>query len=110
MKEETKKPRMAVSPEDLEELLKAVEDEFLSAKEAQKKSVENEPVLAQSILQLLVKKINEKVAKTERSLIEKVPTSNESPAISLVIAALKKKDYLLDVSGDKSYTQFIISW
>jgi hypothetical protein len=101
---------MAVSPEDLDEILKAAGEEFLPAKEAQKKSVGNEPALAKSILKNLVTKINEKVAKTERSLIEKVPVSNASPAISLVIAALKKKDYLLDISGDKSYTQFIISW
>jgi len=101
---------MAVSPEDLEDLLKAVGDEFLPAPEAQKKSIASELPLAKLILKQLVVKINEKIAKTERSLIEKVHTSNESPAISLVVAALEKKNYKLEASGDKSYTQFIISW
>jgi hypothetical protein len=101
---------MAVSPEDLEDVLSSVGEEFVSAKEAQAKSISSELPLARSTLKHLVVKINEKIAKTERSLIEKVHISNESPAISLVIAALKKKDYVLDVSGDKSYTQFIISW
>ena len=101
---------MAVSPEDLEEILKSVGEDLIPAKEAQKRSVGNEPSLAKSTLKNLVAKINEKVAKTERSLIEKLPISNESPAISLVIAALEKNGYQLDVSGDKSYTQFIISW
>ena len=100
---------MAVSAEDLDNLLSSVED-FITAKEAIAKSVSNEPSLAKSTLQLLIGKINEKIAKTQRSLIEKVPISNESPAISLVIAALEKKGYILDVSGDKSYTQFIVSW
>jgi len=100
---------MAVSSEDLDELLKSVAD-FIPAKEAQQKSIGNEPSLAKSTLQVLINKINEKVAKTERSLIDKIHISNESPAISLVIAALEKKGYILDVSGDKSYTQFIISW
>lgn len=101
---------MAVSPEDLEEVLKSVGEGFVSAKEAQQKSIGNELSLAKSTLNHLVVKINEKIGKTERSLIEKVQISNESPAISLVIAALEKKNYRLDVSGDKSYTQFIISW
>jgi hypothetical protein len=101
---------MAVSSEDLEDVLNSVGEELVSAKEAQKKSIASELPLAKSTLKLLVAKINEKVAKTERSLIEKVHTSNESPAISLVVAALEKKGYMLDVSGDKSYTQFIISW
>lgn len=101
---------MAVSQEDLEDILKSVGEDFLTAKEAQQKSIGNESALAKNTLKLLVAKINEKIAKTERSLIEKVHVSNESPAISLVVAALKKKDYQLEVSGDKSYTQFIISW
>ena len=101
---------MAVSPEDLEDVLKSTGEEFLSAKEAQAKSISSELPLAKSTLKNLVIKINEKIAKTERSLIEKVHISNESPAISLVIAALEKKNYRLEVSGDKSYTQFIISW
>jgi type I site-specific restriction-modification system R (restriction) subunit len=101
---------MAVSPEDLEEVLDSVKEEFLSAPEAQEKSIASEVPLAKSMLKSFVTRINDKVAKTERSLIEKVQTSNESPAISLVIAALKKKGYTLEVSGDKGYTQFIISW
>jgi type I site-specific restriction-modification system R (restriction) subunit len=101
---------MAISPEDLEEVLKSVGEEFLSAKEAQSQSISSELPLAKSTLKQLVALINKKIAKTERSLIEKVPISNESPAISLVIAALEKKNYVLEVSGDKSYTQFIINW
>src|ERR1700746_4052814 len=101
---------MAVSPEDLEDLLKAVGEEFVPTMNAQRMSIDSELPLAKITLKQIVVKINEKIAKTERSLIEKVSISNESPAISLVIAALKKKDYVLDVSGDKSYTQFIISW
>ena len=101
---------MAVSPEDLDDLLKSVGDEFLPAKEAQKNSIASELPLAKTILKSLVTKINDKIAKTERSLIEKVYTSNESPTISLVTAALEKQGYALEVSGDKSYTQFIISW
>src|ERR1700704_1796181 len=101
---------MAVSPKDLEDILDSVGEEFVSAKEAQQKSISSELPLARSTLKNLVTKINEKIAKTERSLIEKVHISNESPAISLVIAALEKKNYQLDISGDKSYTQFIISW
>jgi hypothetical protein len=108
MKEVVK--RMAVSPEDLDELLNSVGEEFLPAKEAQKQSVGNEPALAKSILRDLVKKINEKVVKTERSFIEKLSVSNESPAISLIIAALEKKGYHLEVSGGKGHTQLIISW
>jgi hypothetical protein len=101
---------MAISPEDLEDLLKSVESDFLSAKEAQKRSIASELPLAKSTLKALVAKINDKIARTERYLIDKVPTSNASPAISLVVAALEKQGYQLEVSGDKSYTQFIIHW
>jgi hypothetical protein len=108
MKEVVK--RMAVSPEDLEEILNSVGEDLVSAKEAQKLSVGNELSLAKNTLKDLVTKINAAVAKTERSLIEKLRVSNESPAISLVVAVLEKKGYRLEVTGDKSYTQFIISW
>ena len=101
---------MAISPEDLEDLLKAVGEEFVPAKDAQKKSIDSELPLAKITLKQIVVKINEKIAKTERSLIEKVQISNESPTISLVTAALEKKGYQLKVSGDRGYTQFIISW
>lgn len=101
---------MSVSSEDLEELLGSLGEEFISASEAEKLSIGNEPSLAKSTLKFLVSKITEKVSKTQRSLIEKVQVSSESPAVSLVTAALKKKGYQLEVSGDKSYTQFIISW
>lgn len=102
--------RMAVSPEDLDDLLKSLGEEFIPASEAQKKSIGNEPSLAKATLKNLVTKINDKIGKTERSLIEKVNISNESPAISLVAAALEKKGYQVTISGDKNYTQFIINW
>ena len=101
---------MAVSPEDLEALLTAVGEEFVPAKEAEKKSISCELPLAKITLKQIVIKINEKIAKTQRSLIEKLEISNESPVISLVTAALEKKGYKLKVSGDKGYTQYIISW
>lgn len=101
---------MAISPEDLEELLKSAGEEFLEAKDAQARSISSELPLAKSTLKHLVTQINKRISETKRSLIEKVPISNESPAISLVTAALEKKNYILEVSGDKSYTQFIISW
>jgi len=101
---------MAISPEDLEDLLSSVGEEFVSAKDAQKKSINSELPLAKITLKQLVVKINEKIARTERTLIEKVSISNISPTISLVTAALEKKGYKLQVSGDKGYTQFIISW
>jgi hypothetical protein len=102
--------RMAASPEDLEEILSSIEKELPSAKEAQEQSISSELPLAKSTLQNLAAKIKGKIAKTERTLIEKVEISNESPAVSLVIAALGKKGYKLDVSGNKNYTQFIINW
>jgi hypothetical protein len=104
------KKRMAVSPEDLEEVLTSVGEDLIAAKEAQAKSIGNELSLAKSILKLLVTKINDKISKTERIVIEKVNTSNESPAISLVTAALEKKGYQVAASGDRNYTQFIVNW
>ena len=101
---------MSVSSEDLAELLKSVEGEFLEAKAAEKKSVDSEFPLAKKTLNDLVSKINAKIALTERDLIERVEISHESPVISLVTAALEKKGYQLKVTGDKRHTQFVITW
>jgi hypothetical protein len=66
--------------------------------------------LAVETLRAIAGEIKLEIQRGKVEIVKQVDVPRDSPAIALVTAALRKREYDVTVNGDDSYSQFIISW
>ena len=85
-----------IDTDELDQLLQSCTD-LPDARKAEEQTVNAALELAKTTLKTLTEQIKKKISNTERSLITSLNIPSESPAVSLMMAALKKRGYHVDV-------------
>lgn len=102
---------MTTSIDSLEEILAEL-PELVDAEEAKKQSLASEVPLAKKLLKQIVNDINEAIAATANQVRVELSMSNDSPVVSLLIAALRKRHYQVERNSEGPYAKviFTVKW